>query len=76
MAGSAGPQEAGTARCFFAQLRRQLGGTGPRGSGAVAAAAGGSAALAGALHMPRALCVASNPGPVACTLHMPLDIFA
>ncbi|CAE7223281.1 spoVK [Symbiodinium microadriaticum] len=55
-------EEAGTARCFFAQLRRQLGGTGPRGSGAVAAAAGGSAALAGALHMPRALCVASNPG--------------
>ncbi|CAE8592115.1 unnamed protein product, partial [Polarella glacialis] len=45
-----------------AQLRRQLGGSAPRGSGAQAAAAGGAAAAAGALHMPRALWIKANPG--------------
>eukprot|EP00931_Biecheleriopsis_adriatica_P119606 TRINITY_DN9482_c0_g1_i1.p1 TRINITY_DN9482_c0_g1~~TRINITY_DN9482_c0_g1_i1.p1 ORF type:complete len:1700 (-),score=447.62 TRINITY_DN9482_c0_g1_i1:54-5153(-) len=56
-------EDAGSARQFFAQLRRQLGDGQPRGSGhSAAVAARGSAAVAGALHMPRALWVAANPG--------------
>ena len=54
-------EEAGSARHFFSQLRRQLG-QAPRGSGWSAAACGGAGALQGALHMPRALWVAANPG--------------
>ncbi|CAJ1421534.1 unnamed protein product [Effrenium voratum] len=49
-------EDAGSARHFFYQLRRQLGSA--RGSGHSAAAAGGAAAL----HMPRALRVAANAG--------------
>ncbi|CAE8651382.1 unnamed protein product, partial [Polarella glacialis] len=55
-------EDVGTCRHLFAQLRRQLGGSAPRGSGAQAAAAGGAAAAAGALHMPRALWIKANPG--------------
>ena len=61
-------KEAGSARHFFSQLRRQLG-QAPRGSGWSAAACGGAGALQGALHMPRALWVAANPGTV-CQNHL------
>ncbi|CAK9028484.1 ESX-1 secretion system protein EccA1 (ESX conserved component A1) (Type VII secretion system protein EccA1) (T7SS protein EccA1) [Durusdinium trenchii] len=54
-------EEAGSARHFFFQLRRQLG-QAPRGSGWSAASCGGAGAMQGALHMPRALWVAANAG--------------
>ena len=54
-------KDAGCARHFFSQLRRQLG-QAPRGSGWSAASCGGAGALQGALHMPRALWVAANAG--------------